>query len=216
MKIICIGDSLTYGYGVAPAKGWVSLLNTSTPNTIINKGINGDTTVGILSRFYKDCIELRPDAVIIMAGTNDLLTGRNIKTVIDNIVCMIKDCVQNNIAPIVMTPPCSLPELAEQRWYSSIDYNYINDEILSMPDLLKENLKAIHLINEEHLTTSQVITEYKLMPLHSINKDTAVMLPVIDLSKAIPLSNDFYIDGIHLTSKANEIIYNILIEYVNL
>ncbi|QAA31281.1 GDSL-type esterase/lipase family protein [Clostridium manihotivorum] len=216
MKVICIGDSLTYGYGLPPSKGWVSLLSALTTHEIINKGINGDTTVGILSRFYRDCIELRPDIAIIMAGTNDLLTGRNIKTVTDNIVCMIKDCVQNDIAPIVMTPPCSLPELAEERWYSSIDYNYINDEILSMPDLIKENLKALHLINEELLSASKVISEYELMPLHSINKATSVMLPVIDLSKVIPLSSDFYIDGIHLTPKANEIIYNTLIEYVNL
>jgi hypothetical protein len=115
-----------------------------------------------------------------------------------------------------MTPPCSLPELAEERWYSSIDYNYINDELLSMPDLLKEHLKAIHLINEESLPSSKVITEYKLRPLQSTNRSTAIILPVIDLNKIIPLSNDFYIDGIHLTPKANEIIYNTLVEYIKL
>ena len=54
MKIICIGDSLTEGYGVGRPENWVTLLNERSENDIINKGISGDTTGGMLARFQKD------------------------------------------------------------------------------------------------------------------------------------------------------------------
>ncbi|MDM0585184.1 SGNH/GDSL hydrolase family protein [Clostridium perfringens] len=52
MNIICIGDSLTFGYGVGQENSWVSLLNDEK-NKFINKGVNGDTSTGILSRIYE-------------------------------------------------------------------------------------------------------------------------------------------------------------------
>ncbi|GFP77506.1 GDSL-type esterase/lipase family protein [Clostridium fungisolvens] len=178
MKIVCIGDSLTYGYGVAPSKGWVNLLRASTKHNIINKGVNGDTTVGILSRFSRDCIGLKPNIAVIMAGTNDLLTGRSIDTIVDNISYMIKECLNSNIIPVVLIPPLTLPELAEVSWYSSIDYNYVNDMINSMEGLFENNLRDIVILNINNL---------------------------------IPLYEEYYIDGIHLSPLGNELIFNKLL-----
>ncbi|MBK1811575.1 hypothetical protein JHL18_13185 [Clostridium sp. YIM B02505] len=175
MKIVCIGDSLTYGYGVPPSKKWVSLLRTSTKCDVINKGVNGDTTVGILSRFSRDCIDLKPNIAVIMAGTNDLLTGRSIDTVVDNIIYMVKECLNNNITPVVLIPPLTLPRVAEISWYSSIDYNYVNDMLYEMEDLLTDNFKDIS---------------------------------IICINKLIPLYEEYYIDGIHLTALGNEMIFN--------
>lgn len=175
MKIVCIGDSLTYGYGVAPYKSWVNLLRASTKYDIINKGVNGDTTVGILSRFSRDCIDLKPNIAVIMAGTNDLLTGRSIDNIVDNISYMVKECLSNNITPIILIPPLTLPELAEVSWYSSIDYNYVNDMLNSMEGLFENNIK-----------------------------DTLI----VSLNKLIPLYEEYYIDGIHLTALGNEMIFN--------
>jgi lysophospholipase L1-like esterase len=46
---------------------------------IVNRGIAGQTTAQMLPRFYQDVIALRPQAVQIMAGTNDIAgnTGLN-------------------------------------------------------------------------------------------------------------------------------------------
>lgn len=46
MKIVCLGDSTTYGYMVNRNQVWTSILNTKFNNSniqFINKGINGDT-----------------------------------------------------------------------------------------------------------------------------------------------------------------------------
>ena len=43
MKIVCLGDSLTYGYGVPRKDGWVSLAARATGHTLVNRGVSGDT-----------------------------------------------------------------------------------------------------------------------------------------------------------------------------
>ena len=50
MKLICIGDSLTFGYGVRPSQRWTRLCAQETGWEIVNKGISGDTTGGMLVR----------------------------------------------------------------------------------------------------------------------------------------------------------------------
>ncbi len=82
--IVAIGDSITQadthwtvqGYKNTIQGGWVnrlrSILNEYFPDEyeVINKGINGDTALGVLRRFDRDVILLQPDIVIISIGTN--------------------------------------------------------------------------------------------------------------------------------------------------
>jgi acyl-CoA thioesterase I len=56
MKIVCIGDSLTEGLGVDKQKSWPIILGELGKMVVINKGISGDTTSGMVSRFYQDVI----------------------------------------------------------------------------------------------------------------------------------------------------------------
>ncbi|GIM29627.1 peptidase [Clostridium polyendosporum] len=145
MKIICIGDSLTFGYGVNLGNSWVDLLRNKTKNEIINKGVNGDTTTGMLSRFSTDVTNHSPDMVSIMAGTNDLLMGRDLNTIVDNILLMIKESTDNNIIPIVIIPPLTLPNLAKKRWYSTVNYDFINSQICSLKDKLTSKCGELHI-----------------------------------------------------------------------
>ena len=50
MKLICIGDSLTFGYGVHLSQRWTRLCAQETGWELVNEGINGDTTGGMLAR----------------------------------------------------------------------------------------------------------------------------------------------------------------------
>ena len=59
--IVFVGDSLT------ARANWSDLLQT----TIVNKGISGDTTQGVLARI-DDVVSSKPDKLFIMIGTNDL------------------------------------------------------------------------------------------------------------------------------------------------
>lgn len=75
------------------------------------RGIGGQTSAQMLVRFTADVINLRPKAVVIMAGTNDVAHNDYWVTpdhVIDNIVAMCKLARANGIVPIISSiPPCS-------------------------------------------------------------------------------------------------------------
>lgn len=71
MKIACFGDSLTFG-----SVGYSYIRFMSSECKIINKGINGDTTVGAykrLKRYIESPTHNNVDAYVIAIGTNDLL-----------------------------------------------------------------------------------------------------------------------------------------------
>lgn len=101
MKMVCIGDSLTFGYGVARAKTWVSRIAKSAGLDTHNHGINGDTTGGMLSRFYPDVIEKKPDVVLIMGGANDIFMSGSEQNARSNICAMVHQAYAKNITPLV-------------------------------------------------------------------------------------------------------------------
>jgi lysophospholipase L1-like esterase len=62
-RVVFLGDSIT--------DGWK--LDQSFPGKpYVNRGIGGQTTPQMLARFYRDVINLKPAAVVILAGTNDI------------------------------------------------------------------------------------------------------------------------------------------------
>jgi len=129
MKIVCIGDSLTYGYGVFNTQSWVQLAKNKLNIPIINKGINGDTTAGMLSRSYIDVIKNDPTHVIIMGGTNDFIANRSLKMIQENITELIKESMNYNIIPIIGIEMPIDKALAERKWSDSSDYDSINSSI---------------------------------------------------------------------------------------
>ncbi len=79
VTIAALGDSLTAGYGLAPAEGFVPQLQAwlqakGADVVVINAGVSGDTTAGGAARLDWT---LTPDvgALIVTLGGNDLLRG---------------------------------------------------------------------------------------------------------------------------------------------
>ena len=80
MRLICIGDSLTFGYGVHLSQRWTQLCAQETGWELVNEGINGDTTGGMLARMQGGVLaELREGGlgadrpyVLLMGGSNDV------------------------------------------------------------------------------------------------------------------------------------------------
>lgn len=83
MKILCYGDSNTYGYDPRSFIGdrypadarWVELLAKETGWEIINRGLNGREIPEQDIPLPNDL-----DLLIVMLGTNDLLQGADAKT----------------------------------------------------------------------------------------------------------------------------------------
>ena len=88
MKILCYGDSNTYGWdpryfsGNRYAHPWPELLAVLSGNEVINCGEPGriiPRRAEHLEWFRKDVQAHKPDLLIIMLGTNDILSERSAK-----------------------------------------------------------------------------------------------------------------------------------------
>lgn len=106
-KLICLGDSLTEAYGIPSELGWVELLNQETDYPIINEGISGDTTSGMLARFHSEVKPKNPTHLILMGGTNDISLNIPIETVLGNVLAISRHAKRINCQIILGIPPSS-------------------------------------------------------------------------------------------------------------
>ncbi len=124
MKIVCLGDSLTRGYGITASRAWVSLVSEKLGITMINRGISGDTTGGMLSRFEFDVVSHRPDYVLLMGGGNDFRAGCPPYVAQSNMMAMIHQAQSKGVIPIVgLAIPSDTDNLAPH--WISFEGNYV-------------------------------------------------------------------------------------------
>lgn len=72
-RVILFGDSIT--------EGWAPLFDEMFPGkAYLGRGISGQTTAQMLVRFRQDVLDLRPDVVVILAGTNDIAGNTGVVT----------------------------------------------------------------------------------------------------------------------------------------
>lgn len=79
VEILALGDSLTAGYGLPEADGFVPKMQAwldaqGLDVELINAGVSGDTTAGGLSR-VEWSLNGTTDAIMVALGGNDLLRG---------------------------------------------------------------------------------------------------------------------------------------------
>ena len=122
-KLVCLGDSLTEGYGIESQHRWSDLLTKDLQIEIVNRGISGDTTAGMLARFHYDVIAHEPTHVIIMGGTNDLWQGLADEQILSNIRTMTRHARYHNFEAIIGLPtpffyydPAMTP-FADAQWF---------------------------------------------------------------------------------------------------
>ena len=134
--IIFFGDSLTFGYGVSKQNSWAYKISHELYPSSLNKACNGDTTTSMLSRYYNDVLTYTPSKIFIMCGTNDLLLGRSVISIVDNIELMIKDALNINSTLIIGIPPKIIGRMANELFSSSHLYDYAEKELLTLKNEL--------------------------------------------------------------------------------
>jgi len=108
-RVVFYGDSITDGWGRRPNTG------TFFPGKpYVNRGISGQTTPQMVVRFRQDVIDLKPAAVVILAGTNDVAGNTGPMTpemTMENFASMIDLAKANGIKVIVtsITPAYDYP-----------------------------------------------------------------------------------------------------------
>ncbi len=120
--IIAIGDSLTVGYQLLDDEGWVEFVpytvfvnerlrqlgqREGLEFQICNKGVLGELTNEMLARFDRDVLNLTPNFVIILGGTNDIGGGVPPAEVFSNLIKMYNVALKNGIETIA----CSIPSI---------------------------------------------------------------------------------------------------------
>jgi len=111
-KILFFGDSITAGWKTHDPELFDN-------KKFINRGINGQTTPQMLLRFKQDVIDLKPEKVIILAGTNDIAgnTGpTTLETILENLKSMCELARKSNIQTVI----CSILPALEYPWRKGI------------------------------------------------------------------------------------------------
>lgn len=143
-RVVFMGDSITdfWGRGIGtffPGKPYV------------NRGISGQVTPQMLLRFHQDVIALKPKAVVILAGTNDI--GGNvgpiaIETTEDYLLSMIDMARANNIRVVLssLMPVCDYikPQTAQRP----------PDKILALNRWLKDYAEKNHYVYLDYFSAT--------------------------------------------------------------
>jgi lysophospholipase L1-like esterase len=102
-RVVFLGDSITDGWKLAqyfPGKPYV------------NRGISGQTTPQMLVRMFPDVIALKPAALLVLAGTNDIAgnTGPSTLTMIEDNLQAITELAQAHGIKVIL---CSVTPVSD-------------------------------------------------------------------------------------------------------
>ncbi|HKK99260.1 MAG TPA: GDSL-type esterase/lipase family protein [Desulfotignum sp.] len=144
MKIICHGDSLTQGSDMAKPDTWTSLLGNHLRVPVVNTGISGDTTAGMLARFSVDVVPQKPDIAILMGGTNDLWYDLDVNLILANLSAMVNQAVFYDIAPVIGLPlPICVEQVNRMDWAPPAKgYAYLSGRIRELVNRLAVEARA--------------------------------------------------------------------------
>ncbi len=107
-SVVFMGDSIFDGWDDSQPEYF-------TENNFADRGIGGQVTSQMLVRFRADVINLDPEAVVILAGTNDLaLNNGHIEVghIVQNIMSMVELAENAGIRPIL----CSVLPAGKYPW----------------------------------------------------------------------------------------------------
>lgn len=94
--VVFLGDSITQGWGESMGQAFEGM-------KVANRGISGDTTRGMLWRLKDDVLTLKPSAVVMLMGTNDLEEGAEAETIAANVKSIVAELKKyNSKLPIVL------------------------------------------------------------------------------------------------------------------
>lgn len=96
-RVVFMGNSITEGWKMMDSAFFAG-------RPYVDRGISGQTTPQMLIRFRPDVIELKPAAVVILAGINDIAENNgpiSLEAVFGNIVSMVQLAKANKIKVVM-------------------------------------------------------------------------------------------------------------------
>jgi len=112
-RVVFFGDSIT--------DAWTANGGTFFPGKpYVNRGISGQTTPQMLVRFRQDVLDLQPEAVVILAGTNDIAgnTGPSTLEMIEDNLTSMAELAQANHIHVILA---SVLPVADYPWRKGLE-----------------------------------------------------------------------------------------------
>lgn len=111
--VVFVGDSITYNW----AQSWTGQQATFQENEWLDVGVTGLTSSQIAAPFGAYVVDFQPQAVHILAGTNDVYPGWQLSDTANNIENMVQQAKAHHIGVVIGTippwGPGALPEKAD-------------------------------------------------------------------------------------------------------
>lgn len=164
------GDSLTAGYGAAPADGWIARLARRFPRlTLYNHGECGRLFSDIAADAWTVVhYPAEGEALFLMGGTNDILCGIQFAALLRKAEEEIRG-LSARIPLILGTPLLTTRASIAAGWQQDWQYEENDRELAAYGDFLRA-------LAEE------------------------LSLPLLDFQKEFPRSDEWYSDGVHPNS----------------
>lgn len=115
VKVICLGDSITYGFPFGPGFSWVKLAGDRLPFEFINEGVNGDTLGDMLRRAPSVFRKYHAGAVILLGGTNDAYIGKPTMQAAADMRQLVTMAGNNGLSVFIGMPIPSLEDYIEDK-----------------------------------------------------------------------------------------------------
>lgn len=121
IRLLALGDSLTAGYGLAPAQAFPAQLERALRGqgldvTVENAGVSGDTSAGgrarlagLLAATHQTKPDAVPDAVIVELGINDAFRGVDPEVTFANLDAILEQLSAHGI-PVLLAGMRLLPQ----------------------------------------------------------------------------------------------------------
>jgi lysophospholipase L1-like esterase len=173
-RVVFMGDSITDIWKLAdqfPGKPYV------------DRGISGQTTPQMLVRMYPDVIDLKPAAVAILAGTNDIAhnTGPETLTMIEENIEAMTDLAQTHGIQVIL---CSVTPISDYARNPQSGQRPPAD-ILKINAWMKDYAAQVHAVYADYFAAlvddkGMLKDGFSMDGLHPNQKGFDLMAPVIE------------------------------------
>ena len=142
LRVVFMGNSITESWSYFDPDFFLT-------NFYINRGISGQTTPQMLIRFKPDVINLKPKAVVILAGINDIAgnTGpMQVENIAENIQSMAEISKANEIQVLI----CSVLPAIDFPWSPGLNPS---TKVLRLNKLLKNYCRENNIIYVDYYSS---------------------------------------------------------------
>lgn len=180
-RVVFMGNSITEFWKVFDSAFFVN-------KPYINRGISGQTTPQMLLRFRPDVINLKPSAVVILAGINDIAENNGpipLEDVFGNIVSMVQLAQANHIEVVL----CSVLPALDFYWHPGL---HPAPKVIRLNTMLRDFCIKNHLVYVDYYSrmvdgNGGLNKQYSDDGVHPTRAGYAVMDPLVEegIAKAL-------------------------------